>query len=330
MKCELMLAEVERLTLGQLGVNHRHRDIRTRAAVLLLLSSGVSAPKAAERLGVSVQPPYNWVRAWRVGGIAGLLGGHGGGRLRSLSEAMLTTAIQTARSESLTLAQIAQRVEVAHGKLPCRIETLGVALKREGFTFKRNRFSLKKTQRRRIRHETGHARQTSATCPRGRRTPAVSGRGRLLCFAPPVQRSWSPRGLPHAIKPNTHTRRSVLGALDFGPNELIYATHARTIKGPDVVRFIDSLLSEGDGRPTVIVLDNASIHHGIDAAMRERWLIDHKALLFYLPTYTRTQLDRDRLAAYEISMATVRQLDERNHRCPAGRSARRGRCQISN
>ncbi|WP_415867592.1 transposase [Burkholderia ubonensis] len=51
-----------------------------------------------------------------------------------------------------------------------------------------------------------------------------------------------------------------------------------------MVRFIDSLLVEGDGRPTVIVLDNASIHHSIDAATRERWLIDHKAHLFYLPS----------------------------------------------
>lgn len=144
MKCELKLSEVEKQTLGQLSVNHRHRDIRTRAAVLLLMSNGLSAPKAAERLGVSVQSPYNWVRAWCADGIAGLLGGHGGGRPRSLSEAMVATAVQAARTESLTLAQIAQRVEAAHGELACRIETLGVALKREGFTFKRNRFSLKK------------------------------------------------------------------------------------------------------------------------------------------------------------------------------------------
>ncbi|KVD58704.1 transposase, partial [Burkholderia ubonensis] len=36
----------------------------------------------------------------------------------------------------------------------------------------------------------------------------------------------------------------------------------------------------------MIVLDNASIHHGIDAATRDRWLMDHRALLFYLPAYS--------------------------------------------
>jgi hypothetical protein len=53
------------------------------------------------------------------------------------------------------------------------------------------------------------------------------------------------------------------------------------------MRFIGSLLAAGDGRPTVIVLDNASIHHGIDEATRERWLIDHKAPLFYHRCRTR-------------------------------------------
>ncbi|WP_323123669.1 transposase [Burkholderia alba] len=107
-----------------------------------------------------------------------------------------------------------------------------------------------------------------------------------FCGSPPVQRSWSPRGLPHEIEPNTHCRRSVLGALDYGTNTLIHAAHARRIKGPNVVRFIDDLLAAHDRSPTVIVLDNASIHHGIDEATRDRWLIDHNAVLFYLPAYS--------------------------------------------
>ncbi|MGC3030616.1 hypothetical protein ACPUER_37030, partial [Burkholderia sp. DN3021] len=42
-----------------------------------------------------------------------------------------------------------------------------------------------------------------------------------FCGSPSVQRSWSPRGLPHEIEPNMHCRRSVLGALDYGANTLI-------------------------------------------------------------------------------------------------------------
>lgn len=147
MKCVLELSEVEALTLEQLSLNHRHRDIRNRAAGVLLLSNGLSAPKVATRLGVSVQSPYNWAEAWRKSGVCGLLTGHGGGRPRSLSEHMVKTAMQAAQAESLTLAQIAQHVQRVHEQaLPCRLETLGEALKRNGFSFKRNRYTLKKTR----------------------------------------------------------------------------------------------------------------------------------------------------------------------------------------
>ncbi|MGC3029554.1 hypothetical protein ACPUER_31250 [Burkholderia sp. DN3021] len=52
------------------------------------------------------------------------------------------------------------------------------------------------------------------------------------------------------------------------------------------------LVAAGDGCPNVIVLGNASIRHGTDeatrehCATREHWLLDHKALLFYLPVFS--------------------------------------------
>ena len=104
--------------------------------------------------------------------------------------------------------------------------------------------------------------------------------------SPPVQRSWSPRGLPHQVEPNHHCRRSVIGVLDFGKNTLIHAAHAGTIKAADVECFIDSVLASASALPTVIVLDNASIHHGISDATRQRWLLEHKVILFYLPAYS--------------------------------------------
>jgi hypothetical protein len=63
---------------------------------------------------------------------------------------MIATALDVARTEPLPLAQIAQRMQAVYGEsLPCRIETLGEALKHEGFSFKRNRYALKKSKTRR-------------------------------------------------------------------------------------------------------------------------------------------------------------------------------------
>jgi transposase len=82
---------------------------------------------------------------WRDSGVCGLMGGHNGGRPFALSEAMVTTAIEAAAAESMTLRRIAQRVEEVHGvPFPCHLDTLSIALKRAGFSYKRGRYSLKK------------------------------------------------------------------------------------------------------------------------------------------------------------------------------------------
>jgi len=145
MKCVVELSKAEEITLQQLSINHKHRDIRTRAAGLLMLGHKIKPKAVAGQLGVSGQSVYNWSHAWRDSGVCGLTGGHCGGRPLSLSDAMVATALEVARTEPLTLSQIAQRVQDIHGEpLPCRIETLGEALKRAGFSFKRNRYALKK------------------------------------------------------------------------------------------------------------------------------------------------------------------------------------------
>jgi hypothetical protein len=96
-----------------------------------------------------------------------------------------------------------------------------------------------------------------------------------FCGSPPVQRHWSARGLPHEIESSTQCRRGMLGTLDYGTNMLIHATRASD--------FIDDLLATNDERPNVILLDRADVHQSIDDATRDRRLIDHKAVLFYLP-----------------------------------------------
>ncbi|WP_321900125.1 IS630 family transposase [Paraburkholderia heleia] len=282
-----MLKVVEELTLQQMSINHRHRDTRTRATGLLMLERGLNVRAIAAQLGASGQSAYDWSHAWRERGICGLMGAHDGGGHALLTDAQIAVALEFAHAEPLTLGGIAQRVEAAlNGPLPCKIETLGEALKRNSFSFKRNRYALKKKRN----EEAFTMKQaTLEKLQQAAREDAV----RLLYLdeagfhgSPPVQRSWSPRGLPHQVEPNHHCRRSVICALDFGGNTLIHAARTGTIKAPDVECFIDSVLASGNGLPTVIVLDNASVHHGISEATRQRWLLEHKTVLFYLPAYS--------------------------------------------
>ena len=103
----------------------------------------------------------------------------------------------------------------------------------------------------------------------------------------PVQRGWSPIGQPHVIVPQPHCRRSVLGALDYGANTLMHQVYGCNVKRDTVVQFIDQVAQVGESsKPTIVVLDNARIHHGIDEDTLHRWGCEHNLWLLYLPAYS--------------------------------------------
>jgi transposase len=123
---------------------------------------------------------------------------------------------------------------------------------------------------------------------------ARDGRCRLIYLdeagfaaSAPVQRGWSPIGQPHVSEPQPHCRRSVLGALDYGANTLMHQVHCASVKRDTVVQFVDQIAQAGEpGKPTIVVLDNAKIHHGINEKTLHRWLVEHSLLLLYLPAYS--------------------------------------------
>lgn len=108
-----------------------------------------------------------------------------------------------------------------------------------------------------------------------------------ISASPPVQRGWSPVGEAHQIVPQPHCKRSILGALDFGANRLRHESYKQSVKRTTVVEFLDQTARQSDpSKMTIVVLDNARVHHDIDQEILDRWLVDHRMLLFYLPTYS--------------------------------------------
>lgn len=139
------LSSCESETLFQLSINHPWQDARRRAAGLLLLAKGEHPSTVATQCGVSPQSVYNWRNIWENVGIVGLIGGHVGGRPAKLTAAWIGTVLEIARTEALTLREIARRAEAVHGAaFPCSLDRLAAALRAHGFSFKRTRWSLKK------------------------------------------------------------------------------------------------------------------------------------------------------------------------------------------
>jgi transposase len=106
---------------------------------------------------------------------------------------------------------------------------------------------------------------------------------------PNVQRAWSPARMPHQADASlTKKRVNILGALDYGTNTLTHTLHEGSITRERVIAFVDTLAKqhESHGLPTIVVLDNASIHHNIPSEKLDEWLFNHKLLLWHIPPYS--------------------------------------------
>jgi transposase len=117
--------------------------------------------------------------------------------------------------------------------------------------------------------------------------------GRLqLCYLdesgftinPPLQYCWSAVGQPRSIAPESHAKRvNVLGCLTYH-GALQWGSFPRAIKSDDVVRMMDYWLAAADCE-TVLVLDNASVHHAEPMKQKEGEWKKKGLRLFYLPAY---------------------------------------------
>lgn len=104
---------------------------------------------------------------------------------------------------------------------------------------------------------------------------------------PNVQRAWSPLGVPHSADASVSRRRvNILGALHYGKNQLEHVLHEGSVKRDNVIAFIDQLALTYSGKPIIVILDNASMHHHIDEEKQREWLIKHQLMLWHLPAYS--------------------------------------------
>lgn len=105
---------------------------------------------------------------------------------------------------------------------------------------------------------------------------------------PNVQRAWAPKGKPHAADASSGRQRvNVIGALEFNSGRLWYDLHSQAVKRPQVTELIDRIARREQRMPlTVVVLDNATMHHHFDSDKLDEWLIEHRLILLHLPPYS--------------------------------------------
>lgn len=157
-------------------------------------------------------------------------------------------------------------------------------LRRLGFTFRRARRVPPKAP---PPEHQGRVRRALARCHR----LEAAGKCRVLygdesgfCLAPPLPYLWQEKGRTLGLPAKAHSRRlSVFGLMSRDNRLHSFPTQTR-ITAQFVVESIESLLPTLSG-PTVLVLDNASVHRSkLVRAKRREWKRRGLRLLF-LPPY---------------------------------------------
>ena len=222
----------------------------------------------------------------------GMLSGHVGGAPRKLTAPLLQTAVQIACDHSLTLAKTAQGVvKEQHPDAPSfSLSRLSVGLRAQGLSFKRNRLSLKKKRDQQrfeaMQKSLNQLREAAKKDDEQMQLLYFDEAG--ICNVPNVQRGWSPLSKPHCADASIGRKRvNVLGALNYAAATLAFEVHEHSVCRQDVVNFLDKQArNSARDKLTVVVMDNASIHHHIDPETLEEWMVRDRFILLFLPPYS--------------------------------------------
>jgi transposase len=142
----LMLSEAERRTLRDMGIFHPHPRARMRAQGILRLSQGLTLQETADEFSVHLNSVEQWRQRWNKLGLAGLYEGRHTGRPRKWTPQQQQALADLAHSEGGTVGALLRHLKQRHDHASISNGTAARYLKNMKFSYKRYRYSLKKTQ----------------------------------------------------------------------------------------------------------------------------------------------------------------------------------------
>lgn len=306
------LSEVERDTLEQMARHHPNWRSRLRAQTVLLLNEGLSLSEVASRQGIDKDTVACHRDAWLNRGLVGLRDLPRDGRPRQLLLAEEASLCLWASTEALTARDLQSRLAAEHEKL-VSVAVVKAALVRNGFVWKRTRYSLKQKRnevafrkaqveiREMIEKLSPAAKDDddrNGGCGGGEGggegpsgdvdgpPPPVIAYVDEAGFDPtqPNRSCWTPVGEVHSIIAGRGKRLNVLAAL-LSTNELFSVKLWCTTTALLFVGFLGLLLAHVGG-PLVVILDNASIHKAKEIMGMLQILKNKGLVLYFLPPYS--------------------------------------------
>ena len=269
--------------LKRLYRQSRHHRVRQRAHCLWLRSRGLKPKELRVIFPVTEKTLHNWFNAWNQRGLVGLYDRPGRGRHAKLTDEQKAQVKRWVEASPRQLKPVLEKIK----------ETWDITLSRD--TLKRVLKAFKMRWRR-LRQVTAkqppadeYARKRSALAI----LKDLDAAGEIELYyldetgftlVPPIPYAWQSVGQALGIPSQRSKRLNVLGFM-HRQNGLESYVSKQSITSDVVATCLETFFSTVT-RPTVIVMDQASIHTGQRVReMRDDWA-QRGLYLFELPTYS--------------------------------------------
>jgi transposase len=261
----------------------RHHQVRQRAHFLILACQGVKVEELMKIFSVSYRTIYNWMNRWESGGMVGLYNQRGRGRKPTFNYEQKSRIQEWAKEEPKQLKKVLQKVKEAWN-IEVSKDTIKRILKRLEMSWHRMRRDVG-GEPDPIEYEEKQAQLT--------KFQQWESEGKInlyyldetgFCLIPCVPYAWQDIGEYVRINSRRSRRLNVLGIMNR-KNHLETYVSVQSINSDVVIACIDAFFPVVD-KPTVIVVDRASIHTSNSIFEKiEEWK-ERGITIFELPSYS--------------------------------------------
>lgn len=283
MRCIQGLSAETTQLLQRIYKHSEHHRVRQRAHCVLLSFQGYTPKELAHIFHVDRITIYHWFDAWETRRFPGLYDRKGQGRLPSFTPEQKDEIRQWAKLFPKNLNQIGACIRDKFG-LDVSKQTIKRVLKSFAVSWRRIRKQVPHRPAPEMYQEKREALETLIEEDRegiiDLRYFDESG----FCLVPYIPYAWQEKGETIAIESRPSKRLNVLGFMNKR-NELDAYTFESTVDSEVVIGCFDQFCEALQG-PTVVVMDNASIH--TSKAFQEeipKWEKEGLSI-FYLPEYS--------------------------------------------
>lgn len=269
--------------LNRISRSSQFSQVRNRARCIILSYQGFSTEQLMTIFGISRKTLYNWLTRWEKNGFIGLYNEKGRGRKSKLSPPQIVQVKEWVKAEPKSLNKVATKIHKEWG-IEVSKETIKRMIKKLNMIWKRMKRGLSKTP---------DDWELEIKIPELLKLKEQDQKGEIdlryldesgFSLKPYIPYGWQEKNSTIILKSSQSKRINVLGLMNCR-NELFSEIYQQTLESETVIKFLDKF-SESLAKPTVVVLDQASIHTS-DCFLSKLAEWQGKNLkLFWLPTYS--------------------------------------------